>query len=60
VLAEAEAEMPVKAIHAEVEQLLKGSASPRYSVSDYLLTRTASLEPLSSHATRSPSPATTS
>jgi len=52
--------MPVKAIHAEVEQLLKGSASPRYSVSDYLLTRTASLEPLSSHATRSPSPATTS
>ena len=37
--------MRVKAIHAEVERLLGGSVS-RYSVSDYLLTRSKRARPL--------------
>ena len=45
VLAQADSEMRVKAIHAEVERLLGGSVS-RYSVSDYLLTRSKGARPL--------------
>jgi hypothetical protein len=37
--------MRVKAIHAEVERLLGGSVS-RYSVSDYLRTRSKGARPL--------------
>jgi len=45
VLAKSEAEMSVKAIREEVEALLGGSVS-RFSVSDYLLTRSKGTEPL--------------
>jgi len=45
VLAQTDSEMRVKAIHAEVERVLGGSVS-RYSVSDYLLTRSKGPRPL--------------
>ncbi len=45
VLAQTDSEMRVKAIHAEVERLLGGSVS-RYSVSDYLRTRSKGARPL--------------
>ena len=45
VLTQTDSEMRVKAIHAEVERLLGGSVS-RYSVSDYLLTRSKGARPL--------------
>jgi hypothetical protein len=45
VLAEADSEMRVKTIHREVERVLGGQVS-RYSVSDYLLTRSKGLRPL--------------
>jgi len=45
VLGETDAEMPVKAIHAEVERLLEGTVS-RDSVYDYLRTRTKGPKPL--------------
>jgi len=46
VLAEADSEMRVKAIHHAVEQVLGGRVS-RYSVSDYLLTRSKDPRPSS-------------
>lgn len=45
VLTQTDAEMRVKAIHAEVERLLDGSVS-RYSVADYLRTRSTGPRPL--------------
>jgi hypothetical protein len=45
VLAAADAELPVKAIHAGVEGLLNGNVF-RYSVSDFLLVRSKGPEPL--------------
>jgi hypothetical protein len=45
VLADANSEMRVKAIHAEVERILDGDVS-RYSVSDYLRTRSKGPKPL--------------
>lgn len=45
VLAEAEGELPVAAIRAEVERLLDGPVS-RFSVSDYLLVRSKGRRPL--------------
>jgi len=45
VLSTARTEMPVKAIRAEVEQILDGRVS-RYSVSDFLLTRSKGAKPL--------------
>ena len=45
VLAQTDSEMRVKAIHAEVERVLGGSVS-RYSVSDYILTRSKGPRPL--------------
>jgi hypothetical protein len=45
VLAHSEAEMSVKAIRSEVETLLGGSVS-RFSISDYLLTRSKNPRPL--------------
>jgi len=45
VLAEAESEMRVKSIHAEVERVLGGSVS-RFSVADYLRRRSKGERPL--------------
>ena len=45
VLAHADCEMRVKAIHAEVERLLEGTVS-RYSVADYLRMRSTGPRPL--------------
>jgi len=45
VLGEADTEMAVKAIYAEVERILEGTVS-RHSVSDYLLTRAKEPNPL--------------
>jgi hypothetical protein len=45
VLAEAEGELPVRAIRTQVERLLDGPVS-RFSVSDYLLVRSKSPQPL--------------
>jgi hypothetical protein len=44
-LAAVEGEMRVKAIHREVERILEGPVS-RFSVSDYLLTRSKVPRPL--------------
>lgn len=45
VLVEADSDMQIRTIHAEVERLLGGSVS-RHSVSDYLRTRSKGSKPL--------------